>query len=76
MLRRTQIYVGPIAVNELTERAIAAGYMDARAGTEHLYVNLEDKGDGWGILDALFDLEAKLTCKLGKAIALHVHSEG
>jgi hypothetical protein len=71
MLRRTQIYVGPMAVKELTGRAIAAGYADARAGTEHLYLNLEDKLDGWGILEALFELEAKIKCKLGKAIGLH-----
>jgi hypothetical protein len=66
MLRRARIYTGPVTVNELCERAIAAGYTNVKAGTEHMYLDLNDSEDGWGILDATFELEQKLGCKLGK----------
>jgi len=75
LIRRAQIYVGPVDVKELCERAKAAGYTDVWAGTEHMYVNLDDKQDGWGIMDSLFELETKIKCKLGKVIALKVVAE-
>lgn len=70
MLRRVRIWTGPVQVNEIAKRAEAAGYVSVLAGTEHIHVSLEDKLDGWGILESLDKLEADVGVKLGKAEVL------
>lgn len=64
MLRRVRIYTGPVDVKEIAQRATDAGYTDVLAGTEHIHISLEDKLDGWGILESFEALETKIGCKL------------
>jgi hypothetical protein len=47
----------------VTRRAKAAGYT-CLDGTEHIYVNLVDKGDGWGVLESVDKFEADIGIKL------------
>ena len=50
--RKVRLFTGPSIVNEIHNRAVAAGYTSL-AGTEHVYVNLVDNGDGWGVLESV-----------------------
>ena len=62
-MRKVRLFTGPCGVDQIAAKAQEAGYT-VLAGTEHIYVNLVDKGDGWGILESIDNFEAAIGIKL------------
>jgi hypothetical protein len=67
MLRKVRFFTGPCLATEVYNRAVKHGYT-ALEGTEHVYVNLEDKGDGWGVLESVDKFQKDIGISLRDAV--------
>ena len=60
MTYRIRFYTGPVCVEDIADRCRAWGYRNVLAGTEHVHLDYDDLGDGWGALSFPVELGDKI----------------
>jgi len=67
MIRKVRFFTGPTLATKVYNRSIEHGYT-ALEGVEHVYVNLVDNEDGWGVLESVVKFQADIGIKLGGTV--------